>query len=228
MPDSALYPVKLAAEEFQLALTHSDIDRTELNDSFANRRADEIVYLASKGDVDRVAVTTERLNTNLKNMTKLTGDEVEKSKGATNHKDIPSADIAATVAFGSATPSASQEFQVPVIESTPTDNPEATDAIQQLPVGKSFTDAVRDNSKTAETQREQSAEHTAGKELSPKLEKLRQMISANFEKRQNRLEEALKKAAPGVKPALSLAIAKSKAEYDKAIQNLNDTHPEKD
>ena len=43
-----LYPVKLATEKVQLALTSSDIGKAELNAKFADRRAEEIVYMALK------------------------------------------------------------------------------------------------------------------------------------------------------------------------------------
>ena len=39
MPDSVLYPVKLATEQAQIAITPSDTGKAELNAQFADRRA---------------------------------------------------------------------------------------------------------------------------------------------------------------------------------------------
>jgi hypothetical protein len=62
MPDNPLYPVKLASEEVQLALTPSDIDKAEVCFMQADRRVDEIVYLADKGDAQQVDVAALRLD----------------------------------------------------------------------------------------------------------------------------------------------------------------------
>lgn len=62
MPDNPLYPVKLATEEVQLALTPSDIDKAKVCVMQADRRVDEIVYLADKGDARQVDVAAERLD----------------------------------------------------------------------------------------------------------------------------------------------------------------------
>jgi hypothetical protein len=65
MPDSVLYPVKLATENVQLALTTSEIDQAQLCASFADRRVAEIVYMAEKGDAYQVEVLTGRLDDRL-------------------------------------------------------------------------------------------------------------------------------------------------------------------
>ena len=53
MPDSFLNPVKLATEHVQLAFTTSDVGRAQLCAGFADRRVDEIIYMAEKGDARR-------------------------------------------------------------------------------------------------------------------------------------------------------------------------------
>jgi len=65
MPDTPLYPVKLAAERVQLALTGSDIGKAELYAKLADRRVTEIVYMASKGKPEQVELTAERFNSYL-------------------------------------------------------------------------------------------------------------------------------------------------------------------
>ena len=72
MPDSLLYPVKLATEQVQLALTPSDIGKAELCAKFADRRVAEIIYIANKGDAQQIEVITQRLDERLVTLARLT------------------------------------------------------------------------------------------------------------------------------------------------------------
>lgn len=65
MPDSPLYPVKLATEQVQLTLTPSDMGKARLCAMLADRRVAEIICMASKGDVQQVELVTERLDERL-------------------------------------------------------------------------------------------------------------------------------------------------------------------
>ena len=65
MPDSILYPVKLATENVQLALTTSDIGEARLCAGFADRRVAEIIYMADMGDARQIERITERLDDRL-------------------------------------------------------------------------------------------------------------------------------------------------------------------
>ena len=65
MPDSPLYPVKLATEQVRLALTPSDMGKARLCTALADRRVAEIIYMASRGDAEQVEVITQRLDESL-------------------------------------------------------------------------------------------------------------------------------------------------------------------
>jgi len=65
MPDSFLYPVKLATEQVQLRLTPSDIGKAELYAKLADRRVAEIVYMVNEGKPEHLEPTAERLNKQL-------------------------------------------------------------------------------------------------------------------------------------------------------------------
>jgi hypothetical protein len=252
MPDNALYSVKLATEQVQLALTSSDIDKTELNAKFADRRANEIVYLASKGDVQQVQVTAERLNTNLENMTKLTGEETgntaftstgtsESGSGpVSNGPEIASAPVAvspdatllspaSTLAPESPVPTEAPNAKAPKIASAPTieSTPDSETAPHDGAVGSETNNSTSTAGKSATrsfAQNTDGQKSTANKGLlSPRLEKMKKIIKANFDKRQASLEEAIKNAPPNVRPAIRQALARSLAEYNKAVQNLENT-----
>ncbi len=65
MPDSPLYPVKLATEQVWLTLTPSNMGRVELHAKLVERRVVEIIYMADKGDVQQVEVIAQRLDNHL-------------------------------------------------------------------------------------------------------------------------------------------------------------------
>ena len=65
MPDNPLYPVKLATEEVQLTLTPSDLGKAQLYAKLADKRVVEIIYMANKGDAQRIEVATRRLDERL-------------------------------------------------------------------------------------------------------------------------------------------------------------------
>jgi hypothetical protein len=65
MPDSPLYPLKLATEQVRLILTPSQIGKASLCARFADRRVTEIIYMANKGDARQVELITERLDKRL-------------------------------------------------------------------------------------------------------------------------------------------------------------------
>ncbi len=75
MPDNTLYPVKLAVEKVQMAFTFSDISKAELNAEFADKRVEEVIYMASKGNYQTVQVASQRLNSNLAAMNSLVSDD---------------------------------------------------------------------------------------------------------------------------------------------------------
>jgi len=62
MPDEPLYPIKIASEQTRLMLTFSALGKAELYANLADKRIDEIVYVANKGDTKQVEVTAQRLN----------------------------------------------------------------------------------------------------------------------------------------------------------------------
>jgi len=65
MPDSPLYPVKLATEQIRLTFSRSYERKAETCADYMDRRISEIVYLANKGDQKRIAVIVKRLDRRL-------------------------------------------------------------------------------------------------------------------------------------------------------------------
>jgi len=74
MPDSPLYSVKLAVEQMQINLTFSDLDKAKLYAKFADRRVDEIMHMAKRGDTNRIIAGTNLLGDQLTMIANLTTD----------------------------------------------------------------------------------------------------------------------------------------------------------
>ncbi|MFC1865432.1 DUF5667 domain-containing protein [Chloroflexota bacterium] len=79
MPNSLLYPVKLAVEQVQINLTFSDIGKTKLHTQFADRRVEEIIHMAEVGNIDLAQATIERLDDQLAMISDLTVDYNQRS-----------------------------------------------------------------------------------------------------------------------------------------------------
>jgi len=62
MPDGLLYPVKLATEQVQLALTPSALGKAELYAKLADKRVLEIVHMAGKNKPEQIERTAQRLD----------------------------------------------------------------------------------------------------------------------------------------------------------------------
>lgn len=108
MPDSPLYPVKLATEQVQLTLTPSNMGKARLCARFTDRRVAEIVHMACKGDVKQAELATERLDRRLAMLAVLVSAEGEGAPKAM--MALPSAPVPAPAPAPS--PAPSEEAQV--------------------------------------------------------------------------------------------------------------------
>jgi len=99
MPDSILYPVKLATEQVQLVFTTSELGKAQLCANFADKRVEEVIYMAEKGDAHQVEVLTERLDERLEMLAELaSGLEAAETNGARAMLSVPGVDAEAAPA----------------------------------------------------------------------------------------------------------------------------------
>jgi hypothetical protein len=68
MPDDFLYPVKRATEQVQLAFTFTNLGKAEAYARMANRRVEEIIYMANENDIDEIEVLATSLDSSLNNI----------------------------------------------------------------------------------------------------------------------------------------------------------------
>jgi hypothetical protein len=232
MPDSNLYNVKLAAENIQLTLAPGEIAKTTLNAKFADHRTDELVYMATKGDAQEVQIVATRLNTNLSNISQIASGNsgtVSEYNEKTSYEAAPqpallsdttqTTDAEANVPASTVNPeqidSAPKGLTAPMVNAAPTGDrssstaPEGTQAVQ--------SDGNADN--TVGTPGAGNQTSASNSKLT-KYQKLRVIIQENYEKRKQKLLDALKKAAWEVRPPIRQAIIQSDNEYERAMKNL--------
>lgn len=68
MPDDFLYPVKRATEQVQLGFTFTNLGKAEAYARMADRRVEEIIYMADMNDIDEIEVLTASLDSSLNNI----------------------------------------------------------------------------------------------------------------------------------------------------------------
>ena len=215
MPDQPLYPVKLATEQFQLAVTRSPLSKAELYAELADKRVAEIVYLADKDKPDVIEATTRRLDTNLEKIAVLSLAPGALEDGGSG---IPAKPEAAQ----EQPPSEPRLMLAP--DEPPKDETAPTEAAPREPaLSKRAPVKVSPERPTI------SAEPPTKKPISierlQKIEdrdKLRSLIARYAKNHPEKLREALKNAPPSVRQALLRAIAISESRYKEANKALEE------
>jgi hypothetical protein len=244
MPDSGLYPVKLATEKVQLALAPGQIAKTQLNAKFTERRVEEIIYTAEAGNAQETEIAAVRLNTYLSNISELAAGKAQsnlQSKGEATPLRAPQpAELSRNAApslMNTATDIA--PVDAPVLSNAAPNRPSKDAAAG---ADESVTIASAEDNSAAVLSASQAAwadENTARGGISnnaqdavrwagpnsvkvtvTRFDKMAQIIQRNYDKRKAKLEEALQNASPKARPAIEQAIAQSDLEYERAMENL--------
>ena len=202
MPDSPLYPVKLATEQIQLALTPSDVGKAELCAALADRRVVEIIYLADKGDAQQMETVTQRLDERLTTLASLVSSGGEETV-AVEEAPRMLTEEPATVPSAQTSPTET----VPV---SPTAPAEAT-APTQPPTVATPTPSGGDASMEAESVPVKNGGRAD----------LKAKIASDAVTQLEALQSVLDKASPAVKSALQHAISVSENGYKKALDALD-------
>ncbi len=77
MPDDLLYPVKRATERVQLTFTFTTLGKAEFHARMADRRVEEIVYLANESKPEKIEMLATSLDTNLTEIAVLSSGQEE-------------------------------------------------------------------------------------------------------------------------------------------------------
>jgi hypothetical protein len=239
MPDGALYSLKIATENVQLALTTSEIGKTELNAKFADRRVDEIIQMTSTGTSQEVTLAAKNLSVNMSNMANIA---VEDTSGGAKLSDQLSGVRSANTSSGltpvpgstipkmtTATTTAAKTVTTSATSTTAstTKVPDAAPAFSR-PTENPASIMTAPNPETAQSATNESTHLSGSLDISgtgnsrvPELEKVREIIVNNYLNRQKRLEEALGKVSIEMRPLILQALDQSTLEFEKAIRNID-------
>ena len=201
MPDSPLYPVKLATEQVQLALTPSAVDKAELCTALADRRVVEIIYLADKGDAEQVEAATRRLDDRLTTLAALVSIDGVETVVVEEEPQM----LAEEPPMAPPAPSAAIET-VPVSPTAPTEAP----APAPPP-----TVAVPSSGSQADMRTEDAPMKNGGRA------DLKVKIASDAAAHLEALQSVLEKASPSVRSALYQAIIVSENGYREALAALD-------
>lgn len=121
MPDSPLYPVKMATEEAQMQFTFSREAKAELQIEQTNERVGEILYMANKGDAQEVEKLTVGLSKRLDKLTELVSSAGGAQSAITSMSGSPPTQEPTTPIAPALAPSPRMPSEVPepTAEATP-------------------------------------------------------------------------------------------------------------
>ncbi|MFH1775165.1 MAG: DUF5667 domain-containing protein [Chloroflexota bacterium] len=197
MPDTPLYPVKLAAEQVQLTLTPSSLGKAELNAKLADRRVSEILYLADKGKPQQVAATVKLLGEHIVQIAGLVGTAV-----GGGGEGVMLAPAPATSEAPVALPPPMPRSEVaPVPDEAPRKAQGPTEALAPAPER-----AAEDAGKARPQDKGQA--------------KLKVTVQSHAANHPERLRAALKTAPASVRPALLQAISLTETGYAQVLSAI--------
>ena len=194
MPDSPLYPVKLATEQVQLALTPSALGKAQLCARLADRRVVEIIYLASREDAQQIEAATQRLDERLTALVGLVSIEGVETVPVEETPRLLTEDAATMPSATSPQPEtapAPAATPAPPAVTAPPPEEEVDEGAEDVTVG---------------------GNNRLG---------LRMMLAGSLESNPDALRTALEKASPSVRSALYQAIIVSENGYREALAALD-------
>jgi len=217
MPGEPLYPVKLAKEQVQLTLTFSEIGKAELYSNLVDKRVNEIVYLAGKGDSEQVALTALRLDDYLTRVSVLV-EETDATKSHMLTTPVPApapmlgvprpatAPLETSISQATAAPTtvpaarpAPAPVPAPAITAVPAPSPQAKGATEPQPA-----DIPKQNI-------------TAQALPVDKRSELKAAIKVKSAENVQKLRTALDTAPESARPALEQAIKETVTGYQKVL-----------
>jgi len=241
MPDAVLYPVKIAVEDVQIALTPSTLGKAKLYAKFADRRVEEMIYTVGINNPQKVELVAQRLDDNLISVANLAGIPFSKEDKLPKAESIPVPRIMlAPPETETQTPPVGAAPRMMKVPETTEAAPAEKQAEPEYHVAQKERTQVTavapekpeaDDELPASPKAEPSASVAVGggtestKELSPeekKQVKIIEVLANQTTNNSERLRKALENAPDSVKPILIRAINKSEALYNKAIKNIEE------
>ncbi len=243
MPDQPLYPVKIATEKAMISMTRSDIGKAELYANLADKRIQEIVFMADQGKVDQVEAVTVQLNEYLTEVATIAQAHVQKSVTASLENPLPAAapvappsnagraanapamtTAAATVTAApvpaprAVTPSQAPQFAPSATPKSVTPRTQTADATATT--GSGTFSANNDNNRNTPTKTETASKTPTAK--TNEADKLKESLAKKALENPAALRAVLRRAPASLKPALQQAVDVADQRYREALKNLDE------
>ncbi len=234
MPDSFLYPVKIAAENVQIAFTFTDLGKAEAYALMADKRVDEIIYMANQVSVDANGIETlaTNLNTNLQNIAFYSSkqgnaapaDDMGAGMKSFNAESYDAATGSADYAETEASEEISSLMAAPEVETAPgTEEPGAGIAAinDESPVfQEEAAESAVVNAPAPQAVTVTAAPGTADDGITVRWQALNSTLIDQSVSNLNSLYELLNIVPDSIRPVIERAIALSEAGYNIAINSL--------
>jgi hypothetical protein len=225
MPNERLYSLKIATENVQLAVTPSEIGKAELNAKFADKRVDELIQMTSTGTTQEVLTAANNLSVSMSNMAEIVSVEGA-SVNVLSPKDSSRSFQDGPLTFGSSTASSIPDNPTEVVgipENTTSTNSALIPGTSSSKASGEPVFAVPSNAPGIKSGGESldMVQGVEGNSRTAELEKVREIITNNYIKRQERLEEVLGKVSLEMRPVILQALGQSTFEYEKAMRNID-------
>ncbi len=244
MPGDTLYPVKLATEQTRLAFTFSELGKAEVYTELADKRVDEIIYLAGVNKPDQIETTSERLNGHLDAIITLSLPDKEgwteedegqmlfteavAEEAIVAEKDMEEEETEAVPGLTSVTgeAAATAEEVSPGVEASPGIKQQEGKVVTPAPEKVVTAEESAALSKAAVSSKEslevsRALVGTGANLTTDRQNQLKITVYNQASTNTERLRAALEEAPESSRPALEEAINTLESGYQKAINSLN-------
>ena len=230
LPDSPLYPVKIATETVQLKLAGTPLEKAELYAKLADKRVTELVKMAEKGKPEQVQKVAQRLNGLLMAMAMeakangevaamMAGEQVPMMQSPEAGAAVAPAVTETVDAASAPTPKlvpAPMPRPAPGPMPKPVPAPDVTAKKAPAPTKEKAPVAI---TPTPPTVTPQPLDPNMLAQMQKRAQ-LKMMVSEKASVNSDAIREALKNAPESVKPALYQALTVADSGYQQALQAL--------
>jgi len=222
MPGQPLYAVKLASEKVKLTVTTSSTAKAEVYAGLAERRVNEIVYLAANGEPERITQVTKNLDLCLTNISNLSGGVSENALFSARNAD-DAANAKGTAEYGNGELTVEQSLTAPAALTTAAADTSAMTVGAPPPAGSGESlppPAGSGESLTASQESYLPMYSNDVTAVDDNLIDLKLMVYYQSIKYPELLKKAFDNAGPETRLALLEAIAVSQTGYERILQVL--------
>jgi len=212
MPGQPLYAVKLASEKVKLTVTTSSTAKAEVYAGLAERRVNEIVYLAANGEPERITQVTKNLDLCLTNISNLSGGVSENALFSARNAD-DAANAKGTAEYGNGELTVEQSLTAPAALTTAAADTSAMTVGAPPPAGSGESLTASQESYLPMYSNDVTA-------VDDKLMDLKLRVYYQSIEYPELLKKAFDNAGPETRLALLEAIAVSQTGYERILQVL--------